>query len=184
MTQQEAAAIIPLLEPFSEDLQRFSDELAKRHPDRFIKRFVFPRNVREVREVFIMEIDGKDEITASAMADATMSDQERKSERLARDAERRETVRVAIVGVGEKRGGKTAPLGAPIDYRHANTNGVPFMDINAWTLKAWGSLFAFHSEVNGVPMDELNEGIAGARTVGAFASPMTSETPMQVSPVR
>jgi hypothetical protein len=157
-------------------LERFSAELAKRLPDKFIKRFVLPGNIREAREILMMEIDGKDEIAAAAMADATMSAQERASTKLAQDAERRESIRLAIVGLGVRRGGRGAPDDAPIDYQHVNADGVPFTAINTWTQKAWSCLYAYHGQLNGVPFDELYQGIAEARTVGAFGPP-TSGTP-------
>ncbi len=171
-----ALEVVPTPPESNPALDAFSDELAKRFPDLVVKRFVFPKNVRHAREIFLREIDGKDEIAAAAMADGTMSPLEKASNKLAADAERRESIRIAIVGIGERVGGKRAAEDAPIAYRHVNNDGVPFTAINTWPINAWACLYAYNGEINGVPMAELVQGITEARTVGAFAPP-TNATP-------
>lgn len=151
-------------------LEKFSDELGKRYPNRMIKRFCFPTKIREVREVFVMELTSREEVDAAIMAESSMSQVERQSVRLAMDAERRELTRKAIVGVGEVRG-------TGVVYRHANNDGVPFVEIDKWTPGAWTCLHAYHGTVNGVPTDELRAGIEAAQNVGAFALPLTNEAP-------
>ncbi len=152
-------------------LETFSRELGQRYPDRLIKRFVMPSTVRDCREVFMLEITSRDEVQAAIMADALMSDIEKRSVRLSADAERRECIRLAIVGLGEQFGGRKAELLAPISYRHVNHDGAPFGDINDWSGKAWTSLHTYFGQLNGVPSEELAEGLKGARTVGAYALP-------------
>lgn len=151
------------------ELQAFSAELAQRLPNRYVRRFVLPSVVREAREVFLVELTSRDEIEAAQMADALMTPIERASVRLTNDAEQREAIRLSIVGLGK-------PAGRGIVYEHVNHDGVPFADLNEWTRRAWTCLHAYFAQVNGVPTDELHEGIRGARTVGAFAPP-TSGTP-------
>lgn len=149
-------------------LADFCEQLAKRWPDRMIKRFVMPSAVRECREVFIAEITSRDEIQAAIFADATMSPLERASNRLAADAERREAIRIAIVGVGAARNGL-------VDYRMVNHDGDAFDAPSKWSTRAWTALSAYFGEVNGIPFDEIAMGILESRAVGAHAPP-TSET--------
>lgn len=156
-------------DPVNDDtpIERFSRELAQRFPDLMIKRFVMPPSVRAVREVFIRELLGKDEIEAALMADALMSDIERRSMKLSMEAERRESIRIAIVGIG--RGATGA-----VEYEHTNTGGVPFAAPNKWNLGVWACLHNYFAETNGVPSSEIAEGIKGAQTVGAFAPPTSA----------
>lgn len=149
-------------------LQEFSAELAARFPDRMIKRFVMPSTVRECREIFLLELTSRDEIEAAQMADATMSGLEKASVRLTNDAERREAIRLAIIGLGKPGDDKR------IAYEHAGAEGAPFYELNTWSAKAWTTLHAYFGQLNGVPMDEIAEGIQGARIVGAFAPPTSA----------
>jgi hypothetical protein len=151
-------------------LREFSAELAARFPGRYVKRFVMPSVVREASEVFLVELTSRDEIEAAQMADATMSAIERASVRLTNDAEQREAIRLSIVGLGK------IGVDKRIAYEHVNADGAPFGELNEWTRRAWTCLHAYFGQMNGVPTDELLEGIRGARTVGAFAPP-TSGTP-------
>lgn len=157
-------------------LDAFSLELGQRFPNRMIRRFVMPSTVKECREVFLLEITSRDEVQAAIMADAMMSDLEKASIRLSADAERREAIRLSIVGVGTQEGGRRAAPADPVTYQHVNHDGIPFAALNDWSGKAWTSLHAFFGQLNGVPADELAEGIREARTVGAYAPP-TSGTP-------
>lgn len=167
------------------DLRAFSLKLSERFPDRFIQRFVMPPNIRECREVFVMEITSREELRAAAMADAMMSPQERASRKLAEDAEKREAIRLSIVGIGYRKGGWRAPETAPVEYRHVNSDDLPFVEINDWSMKAWSALHVWFGQVNGVPMDEIAKGIEEAQTVGAFAPPQkTSETNASADPGR
>ncbi len=162
MTQkQQARATAP---PKTTGLAAFSAALAERYPDRMIQRFVMPSNVRECREVFILEITSNEEIQAAIFTDSIMSSIEKASPKLASEAERRESIRLAIVGLGEARDGGIA-------YRHTNTDGAPLGEISNWSSKAWAALHRYFAEVNGVPMSEINEGIEGAQIVGAFYTP-------------
>jgi len=156
-------------------LRKFSRELALRFPERVIKRFAMPKSVRqldaerrECREVFILEITSRDEIEAAMMADAMMSPVERQSYKLTQEAERREAIRLSIVGVGKL-------VGDDIMYSHTNADGIPLGEINGWSIKAWAALQLYFGQLNGVPDTELAEGLLGAQTVGAFEPP-TGET--------
>lgn len=157
-------------------LEAFSLELGQRYPNRMIRRFIMPTTVRECREIFLLEITSRDEVNAAIFADATMSDIEKSSVRLSADAERREAIRLSIVGMGTQEGGRRAAPADPVSYQHVNHDGIPFGALNEWSGKAWTSLHAYFGQLNGVPADELSEGIKGARTVGAYAPP-TSGTP-------
>lgn len=158
------------VEAMSPALSEFSAELADRFPGRYVKRFVMPSTVRECAEIFMVELTSRDEIEAAQMADAMMSAIERASVRLTNDAEQREAIRLSIVGLGKLGSDKR------IAYESVNADGVPFAELNDWTRRAWTCLHAFFGQMNGVPTDELLEGIRGARTVGAYAPP-TSGTP-------
>ncbi|HUS27609.1 MAG TPA: hypothetical protein VMZ53_03850 [Kofleriaceae bacterium] len=146
-------------------LARFSRELAQRYPQRMIRRYEMPTMIRECREVFMVEITSRDEIEAAIMADATMTSLEKSSIRLSADAERRECIRLSIVGLGK---------GSPVAYHHVNSDGEPFAEINEWSGKAWTLLQAYFGTLNGVPAEEIIEGLKGAQTVGAFAPPTSA----------
>lgn len=150
-------------------LARFSREMATRFPQAMVRRYVMPSMVRECREVFMREITSRDEVEAAIMADGVMSLAEKQSIRLSADAERRECVRLAICGLGEGKFGD-----AVVTYRHVNNDGVPFGEINDWTGKAWTCLQTYFGTLNGVPTEELAEGLLGAQTVGAFAPPTSA----------
>lgn len=151
-------------------LMRFSRELGNRFPNRMIRRYVMPSSVRECREIFMMEITSREEVEAAIMADATMSILEKSSVRLSGDAERRECIRLSIVGIG------AGKLGELVTYRHTNQDGEPLSEISDWSGKAWTAMQTYFGMLNGVPTEELAEGLKGAQTVGAFAPP-TSGTP-------
>lgn len=154
--------------PAPPGLKDFSDALAARFPNRMIKRFVMPSNIRAAREVFIMELTNKELVDASIFADASMSKIERQSQDLSADAEKRENIRASIVGVGRM-------LGGVLTYEHTNADGIPFMAIDNWAGNAWIALRTYFGQLNGIPMEELSQGIEGAQAVGAFALPLDAE---------
>lgn len=151
-------------------LERFSQQLAQRFPKRVVRHFVLPSNIREIREVFIIEITSEEEIQAAIMADGMMSSIEKSSQKLAAEAERRECIRLSIVGIGKTPDGTV--LGE-VHYEPANVDGIP-LEMPGWTSKAWAALHVYFGQVNGVPNEELASGILEARTVGAFASPTSA----------
>lgn len=153
-------------------LARLSRALADRFPNTMIRRYVLPRNVTDCREVFMREITSRDEIEAAIMADATMSMIEKASMRLSGDAERRECVRLAICALG-KLADKNNPASAVV-YEQVNHEGEPFAEINDWKGKTWTCLQTYFGTLNGVPTEELAEGLVGAQTVGAFAPPTSA----------
>lgn len=146
-------------------LERFSRELAQRFPHRMVRRYIMPGTVREAREVFIMEITSRDEVEAAIMADAVMSTIEKQSIRLSGDSERRECIRLSLVGIRRT---------AADAYEHLNADGAPLSEINEWSGKAWTALQTFFGTLNGVPVEELAAGLQGALTVGAFAPPTSA----------
>lgn len=166
----------PPAPPGDDSLTQFSAELAERFPGIMIMRFAMPKNVRVIREVFIRELSSRDEIEAAILTDSLTSDIEKRSIKLTVEAERRECVRLSIVGVGRLVGGRLV-------YEHTNTGGVPYAEPTHWNLGTWAALGAYFGEVNGVPSSELAEGIKGAQAVGAFAPP-TSETLASAAPGR
>lgn len=176
--QNKTATAAPIEPPMGEalaandtsdsPLARFSRELAHRFPDRMIRRYRMPMGCRECREVFMMEITSRDEVEAAIMADALMSDIEKRSIRLSADAERRECIRLSVVGLGK------GPVGGTLAYTHTNVDGEPFAELNDWSGKAWTCLQTFFGTLNGVPSEELAEGLAGAETVGAYAPPTSA----------
>lgn len=150
--------------PMTLALQEFSAELAQRLPRRFVRRFVMPSTIRDCAEVFILELNSREELDAAVYADATMTGIERASVKLTNEAEQKEAVRLSIVGIGEM-------IDGVVVYRHTNNEGIPLAEANDWARKTWICLHSYFSQVNGVPTEELAEGILGARTVGAFAPP-------------
>lgn len=151
----------------SPDLEAFSRELAQRFPDRIVQRYRMPPRVKECREVFFVEMRSRDQVRAAAMADASMTAEERRSYKLANDAEERESIRLTIVGFGK---------GSPVAYEHVNTNeAIPLGEISEWSAKAWSALVSYFNAMNGLPASEIAEGIVGAETVGAFAPPSANQ---------
>lgn len=153
-------------------LELFSNALAQRFPNRVIQRFVMPKTIRECREIFILEINSREELRAAIFTDAIMEPVERSSAKLTAEAERRESIRMAIVGLGRVQGDAVV-------YMHTNTDeAIPLAEISDWSSKSWAALHRYFGEVNGVPMSEIDEGIKGAQIVGAFYAPkITSATP-------
>lgn len=150
-------------------LQQFERELEERYPNRVIKRYDIPAAVKQARAIYLMEITSRDEIQASIYADAMMSNIEKASIKLSAEAERRECVRLSIVGVVYRDG----------TYKHAN-KGAAFHEIDNWPAKATACLQTYFNDINGVPTSELIEGLRGARLIGA-AEPPTNATPASAS---
>jgi hypothetical protein len=160
-----AAAAPPL-----NGLDEFSQQLAERFPGRVLKRFVMPSSIVQCREVFMLELTSRDEVSAAIFTDTILTAIERASYRLTQEAEQRECIRLAIVGLGSEQGGKLA-------YRHTNLDpAVPLAEISDWPAKAWVALHQYFRETNGVPQAEIDEGIRGAQIVGAFYAPKRNET--------
>lgn len=152
-------------EPISLGLAKFSEELANRFPKRLIKRYVLPSVVNECAEVFIRELTSYDCIEAAILADGLMSTVEKTNTKLAEAAERREQIRIAIVGIADR-----LPSGG-VSYRSVNTGATPLGEINDWGKRVWDALEVYYNDVNGMPIDEFVSGLKEARIVGAFAPP-------------
>jgi len=99
------------------------------------------------------------------MAESLASSAEKASMKLMLESERREMIRLSLVGMG-----KRTPGGA-VRYEHKNNDGAPLDEISTWPSKAWVALQNYYGETNGVPQAELSEGIKGALIIGAFAPP-------------
>ena len=153
-----------------EDLA-FEAEILRRNPTRKprdIARFDFPPEISEARAVYLFEMKAKDELAAAEMADATMTDVERKSAHRALEAERREAIRLSIVGLIVE----DENTGA-LQRRHIDQS-APLMEIDDWSSKAWAALRTFFGDLNGIPVEELGKSVAGVRKLGAAStSPAT-----------
>lgn len=145
----------------------FEAEIMKRYPGRRITRFDFPSGMDEALAVYLFEMKAKDELAAAEMADATMSDTERKSMNRALEAERREAIRLSIVGLVE-----ADPASGAIRRRHVD-QAVPLMEIDEWSSKAWAALRTYFGDLNGLPVEELGNAVRGARKLGAATLPAT-----------
>jgi len=157
MKTQKSPAESP--QPPSADDLAFEAELRARHPKRkTIRRFNLPSVVLDARAVYLAEMANRDTLRAAEMADVLMTDIERKSGQLTLEAERRESVRLAIVGVVDPDGTR----------RHVDQS-KPFLEIDDWSSKAWSCLYMFHHDLNGIPAEEVKKAVASARTVGAVA---------------
>lgn len=150
------------------DLQRFERELAEKHPGRTIVRFDFPSKIREGRAIYLMEVTSRDELEGAKYADAVMSDLEKKSVQLSTEAQRRETVRMSIVGLVTRT--------EPIAYRHIG-GAVPFHEIDGWSSKAVTCVSVYFNNLNGINSEELAEGLKGQRTIGASVAPTNAIHP-------
>lgn len=159
------------VEQGADALKRLGESLKRRFPDRVVKRFVMPKSIRTIREVFIVECTSKDEILAAQMADQMMSAAERGSFKLTQEAERRYMVALSVVAVGRGAGGET------VEYEETNLDGIPWVEMGNWPMRVTTAVHTYFSYVNGVPNAEIAEGIEGAQTVGAFALPPIGETP-------
>lgn len=147
--------------------QRFERELQERHPGRSIVRFDFPARIREARAVYIKEISSRDEMEASTLADSTMTELEKASMRLSAEAQRKETLRISIVGLVTRT--------EPLQYRHIG-GSVPFLELDDWSAKAMTCLKIYYGQINGLTDEEIVEGLKGQRTIGGTVAP-TSATP-------
>jgi len=164
-------------QPSNDALEAFERELRQRFPLPWpIKQFVLPRQVTECAEIFVRELKSRDVIAAAEMADALMTTVQKSSAKLSREAEERECIRIAIVGIGER-------SGDAVVYRHANHTGAPLDVINDWGKRLWDALSLYYNDVNGLPVDEFFEGIRGARIVGVSA-PRTGGIPANALPGR
>jgi hypothetical protein len=159
--------------PISKEDLEFEQEIARRNPGRkHITRFDFPSNVIDARAVYMFEMTGKDELVAADMADANMTDSERKSMTRAIEAERREGIRLSIVGLitHDEDTGELVRL-------HVD-QAKPLMQIDDWSTKAHAALRTFFGELNGLPMEELGNAVRGARKLGTASAktlPVASE---------
>jgi hypothetical protein len=142
--------------------REFEAEIIRRNPDRRrIMRFDFPAEVSEARAVYMFEMKAKDELAAADMADANMTDAERKSMQRSIEAERREGIRLSICGlilVDEATGNLT---------RMHVDQAKPLMMIDDWSIKAWAALRTFFGDLNGLPVEELGNAVRGARRLSA-----------------
>lgn len=162
---QEKPAVAP---PSAEDLA-FEAQLRERHPRRAIERIDFPSQVTDARAVYMTELTSRDTIRAAEMADSVMTDIERKSGDLAVQAERRESVRLSVVGVV-----------GPHGDRRAIDQAKPLMELDDWSQRAWTCLFNGFQQLNGLPMEDVKKMLAGARRVGVAAL----ATPADAAPTR
>lgn len=164
--------------PPSSALEAFERELRQRFPLPWpIKQYVLPKQVSECAEVFVRELKSRDVIAAAEMADALMTTMQKSSVKLAREAEERECIRIAIVGICERLDDGT------MFYRHVNNTGAPLAEINDWGKRVWDALALYYNDINGLPAEEFFEGLRGARTVGVSA-PRTDGIPANASPGR
>lgn len=135
---------------------------ASRRP-RDIRRFDFPSSIDEARTIYLAVATGKDELRAAEMAEATMTDLERKSMRLSIMAEQREGIRLSIVGL------VTVDDNGNILRRHID-QAAPLMELDQWSSKAWTAIRAAFEEINGIPRDELGNSVRGVRSLAAPAT--------------
>lgn len=147
---------------------KFEAEIQARMPETLVKRYEMPMGIKQIKAVYMRELTSRDELDASIMADASMSKIEKSSNKLTGEAERREMVRAAIVGIVRRE---------PLAYVHCNDRGMPFVEMDKWSAKLHTALSVYYGELNGVPMSELNEGIKGARTLGATMPPTPAIQP-------
>lgn len=160
--------------PSAEDLA-FEREIMARNPGRRITRFDFPDEIEEARAVYLFELKAKDELAAADMADATMTDAERKSLTRAMEAERREAIRLSIVGLVENHDGEVL-------RRHID-QAEPFMDVDDWSSRAWAALRSFFGEVNAVSVEAMGKALRGARRLGAASAlPATQRRAVTAAP--
>jgi hypothetical protein len=147
----------------SEDLA-FEADLSRRNPTRkTITRFDFGPSVSEAAAVYMFEYVAKDEIAAADMADATMTDAERKSLSRANEAERRELMRLSVVGVVYRDG-----------TRRVVDAASPLFELDDWGGKALYQLRSFFTTLNGLSPEELGKAVASARRIVAGADPSTT----------
>lgn len=110
------------------------------------KKYTMPAGLN-AGSIIIRELLSKDEIAAAIAADGRMSNDDRNNAVLALTIERKEAIRISIVA---------------IDGRLVNTDGVPCMEIDDWTIRSWTALSKFFGEMNGIPGDELGKAVEGA----------------------
>jgi hypothetical protein len=144
----------------SEEDRRFEAEIVQRNPGRRISRFDFPRGIDEAIAIYMFELKAKDELLAAEMADANMTDRERKSVARAIEAEQRESIRLSVVGLVQ------VDARGAIQRRHID-QAQPLMELDDWSSKSWAALRTFFGELNGIPTEELGNAARGARKLTA-----------------
>lgn len=164
------AAPAPSVSP--ED-QTFELELVGRNPGRRIMRFDFPADVQDARAVYMIALKGKDLLVASQAADATMTSIEKASGKLTYEAELRESIRLSIVGL-------VMPDGA---RRHIDQS-VPLAEIDDWSLGALFCLRNFHTDINGVPIEEVGKAVREARRIGGATLNQNAGQPQAATATR
>lgn len=126
---------------------------------RLMKRFKFPARC-DVREVVVRELDGNDDEQISILADARAEGPQRDSLALMAQVENREAMRAALVEV---------------DGVRVNLDGVPYAEMDDWSIRTMRFMQLAFGEVNGVTGDEAEGFKKAAEVVVAGAAAETIE---------
>jgi hypothetical protein len=138
----------------TEDDIAFERELMSKNPGRKITRYDLPGDVEEAAAVYMFKMKNKDDLLAAEMADANMTAAERKSQQLTADAQRREAIRLSIVGIVNRDG-----------TRRLIDGTRPLMELDDWDSSSWAALRTYFGDLNGLPMEELGNALRDARRV-------------------
>jgi hypothetical protein len=128
-------------------------ELATRYPDKVIKRFTAPAEIRTFRTIAIREVDTNDEWQAALYADAVATDLQRKNTRLMMALEEREAQKLAIVEIDG----------------HLVDHSIPLVAADSWPQKTWAAIQAWYAILNGIPMADVGKAAAEAEVIGGPA---------------
>lgn len=156
-TPQTAAPAGP-----SEDDLAFERELVAKHPDRKIVRYDMPSMVEECAAIYMFKLRNRDDLSAAEMADANMTQAERKSVEGTAAAHHREGIRLSIVGI-------VTVDGAGHTTRRLVDQSRPLMEIDDWDASTWIALRTFHNDLNGLKTDELKNAVRDARKLAPCA---------------
>lgn len=122
--------------------------VAIRKPTRISKRWKMPKGC-DIQEFVMREVTGQDEIEAAIWAEKGMTTAQSSSAMAIYSAQRRECMRLALVEV---------------DGAQVNHDGIPFKQMDYYSIKTMLFLTYAFNKMNGVEDDELKNFEAGAET--------------------
>lgn len=118
---------------------------------RLMKRYELPEECHRDCEVVVMrELSGQDEIEAAIMADRNATSAVKESAFASVAADQREALRLSLVMV---------------DGRRVNHDGVPFRELDDFSMATIGQLLAYFRDLNGVPSEKSRRSVAEGKPV-------------------
>jgi|SRR5688572_1158105 len=146
----------------------FEAEIRQRNPNRkrIVRTDLPSENRDDIKAFFLAKLVARDDLKAAEMAEAIMTDTQRKSQRLALEAEQTESIKLSLVAFIDAGGG----------MRHVD-HVTPFVEGNDWGQDTWVVIRNAYQELHGVDIGALGKAVKGARTIGGGTAATASATP-------